>query len=112
MRIMGGMVYIGRRLRRLRQERLLSQRELASRAGCSPNTVRLLETDRSEPNYGTLRKLVTALEVQPVELIGTLEDPDETEVIEALTERERGEHPGERPSERPGERPSERPSED
>ena len=73
----------------MRQERLLSQRELARRASCSPNTIRLLENDRSEPNYGTLRKLVAALEVQPVELIGTLEDEDENELAEALTEQPR-----------------------
>ena len=57
-------------LRRLRNERLLSQRELAEKAGLSPTTILKLEAGRVEESHPrTARKLVQALGVDPSELL-------------------------------------------
>jgi transcriptional regulator with XRE-family HTH domain len=61
----------GDRLRKVRDRRLLSQRELAERAGLSPTTILKLESGRvDEPHPRTIRKLADALEVDPAELVG------------------------------------------
>jgi len=60
----------GDRLRKVRDKRLLSQRELAERAGLSPTTILKLESGRvDEPHPRTIRKLADALEVDPAELV-------------------------------------------
>ena len=60
----------GDRLRKVRDKRLLSQRELAERAGLSPTTILKLESGRvDEPHPRTIRKLADALEVDPYELV-------------------------------------------
>jgi transcriptional regulator with XRE-family HTH domain len=57
-------------LRRLRNERLLSQRELAEKANLSPTTILKLEAGRVEESHPrTVRKLVRALGVEPPELL-------------------------------------------
>ncbi len=57
-------------LRRLRNEHLLSQRELAEKAGLSPTTILKLEAGRIEESHPrTVRKLVQALGVDPSELL-------------------------------------------
>jgi transcriptional regulator with XRE-family HTH domain len=61
-------VHIGDKLRNLRDERYLSQRELADKANVSPATVFKLEANRSEPHPRTIRKLAKALGVEPSEL--------------------------------------------
>jgi transcriptional regulator with XRE-family HTH domain len=67
-----GVVYLdGERLRRLRLERGLSQRDLAGKAGMSQSTIVLLErrgrSERFHPS--TVRKLSGALGVDPAELL-------------------------------------------
>ncbi len=60
----------GEKLRAVRDQRLLSQRELAERAGLSPTTILKLEADRVEdPHPRTVRKLAAALGVDPTELV-------------------------------------------
>jgi transcriptional regulator with XRE-family HTH domain len=60
----------GEKLREVRDHRLLSQRELAEKAGLSPTTILKLEDDRvKEPHPRTVRKLAQALEVDPAELV-------------------------------------------
>jgi len=60
----------GEKLKEVRDRRLLSQRELAEKAGLSPTTVLKLEDDRvKEPHPRTVRKLAQALEVDPAELV-------------------------------------------
>jgi len=49
---------------------LLSQRELAERAGLSPTTILKLESGRVDaPHPRTIRKLADALKVNPAELL-------------------------------------------
>jgi DNA-binding XRE family transcriptional regulator len=59
------------KLRRLREERFLSHRELAKIAGVSPTTVLTLEQREDvEPHRRTIRKLAKALDIEPAELLG------------------------------------------
>jgi transcriptional regulator with XRE-family HTH domain len=60
----------GEKLKEVRDRRLLSQRELAEKAGLSPTTILKLEDDRvQEPHPRTIRKLAEALGVDPAELV-------------------------------------------
>ena len=73
---MESVVHIGENLRRLRERRYLTQRELAQKAGVSTDTVAKLETDRAEPRLRTIRRLAKALEVHPDALTGFDKDQD------------------------------------
>ncbi len=55
-------------LREVRVQRLLSMRQLAKLAGVAPTTVYLIESGERLPHYGTMRKLATALGVEPGEV--------------------------------------------
>lgn len=55
---------VGARLRTLRRELNLSQKELAERCGLSLNAVSLIERDEISPNVATLQRLATALNVK------------------------------------------------
>lgn len=59
----------GEKLRAIREERFLSHRELAQRAGISPTTVLNLEKEQAEPQRRTIRKIANALGVEPAELV-------------------------------------------
>jgi transcriptional regulator with XRE-family HTH domain len=48
-------------IRELRQRKLLSQRELAEKAGVSETTIVKLETGATKPQPRTLRKIAEAL---------------------------------------------------
>jgi len=67
---MPAVVYIGDKVREIRTRRLLTQEELAEKAGVSPSTVANIETDNREPQFRTIRKLGKALDVDPTELLG------------------------------------------
>ncbi len=56
-------------LRRLRELRALSQRELAALAGLSVTTVNRIETGQHKPMPKTVRKLAEALGASPEELL-------------------------------------------
>jgi transcriptional regulator with XRE-family HTH domain len=62
-------VYVGDRLKRLRTLNALTQAELAERAGLTTAAVARIERDEAEPRPTTVRKLASALGVQPRELI-------------------------------------------
>jgi DNA-binding XRE family transcriptional regulator len=62
-------------LRRLRQRRALSQRDLAKLADVTERTIRRLETGETNSRPSTTRKLAKALRVRPEELMG----PDEVD---------------------------------
>jgi DNA-binding XRE family transcriptional regulator len=55
-------------LRNLRRRQLLSQRDLAQKAGVTASTVYLIETGRTEPRLKIMRQLCEALNVHPMEV--------------------------------------------
>lgn len=56
-------------VRRARQDRSMSQQELATRAGISVGTVRALESKRTvEPGYFTVQVLAEVLKIPAAEL--------------------------------------------
>jgi transcriptional regulator with XRE-family HTH domain len=57
------------KLKRLRQENVLSQRELARMAGLTQMTIWRLENGFTEAHPQTIRKLAGALGVEPKELV-------------------------------------------
>ena len=58
-----------RRLKKLREDRVLSQRELAREAKLAYGTVWRIENGFPEARTSTIRKLAGALGVEPKELI-------------------------------------------
>jgi len=62
-------VYVGEKLKETRTRRLLTQEELAERAGVSPSTVVNIERNNAEPQFRTIRKLARALDVDPTSLL-------------------------------------------
>ena len=67
-------LYIGERLRDLRKQALMSQRELAERSGVGVTTIVRIERNQVEPHGATIRKLAEALEVEPQELVRRAND--------------------------------------
>ena len=59
----------GGRLRRLRRERALSQRDLTRMTGIAFDTISRLETGKQRAQPRTIRKLADALGVEPRELM-------------------------------------------
>jgi transcriptional regulator with XRE-family HTH domain len=57
-------ISLGAKLRALREERGLSQRELAGQAGISANAISLIERDENSPSVATLQSLAQALVVK------------------------------------------------
>ena len=66
---MSVVVHIGERLKKVRTRRLLTQQELAEKAGMSPSTIVNIERDQAEPHFRTIRKLAKALDVDPTSLL-------------------------------------------
>ncbi len=67
---MPAVVYVGEKLKEVRTRRLLTQEELAEKAGISAATVVNVERNNQEPHFRTIRKLAKALDVDPTELLG------------------------------------------
>jgi transcriptional regulator with XRE-family HTH domain len=67
---MSEVAYIRRNLKAARVRRLLTQEELAKKAGVSPSTIVNIERDQTVPHFRTIRKLAEALEVDPTSLLG------------------------------------------
>ena len=67
---MQAVVYIGEKLKEVRTRRLLTQEELADKAGISAATVVNIERNNQEPHFRTIRKLAQALDVDPTKLLG------------------------------------------
>jgi len=61
-------VKIGGNLRRLREDRLLTQAELAERAGIALSSLVRIENDQVDPRFSSIRKLALALDVNAREL--------------------------------------------
>jgi transcriptional regulator with XRE-family HTH domain len=66
---MQAVVYVGDKLRRLRDARALTQEELADKAGITVAALSRIERNSAEPRPTTRRKLADALGVQPEELV-------------------------------------------
>ena len=52
-------------LKELREQHFLTQEELAKKSGIAAVTINRLENDRQKPSFKTIRKLATALGVEP-----------------------------------------------
>jgi transcriptional regulator with XRE-family HTH domain len=62
-------VKIGRQLKQARVQALLTQQELADRAGLQFATISRIERDHVDPHFRTIRKLAKALDIDPAELV-------------------------------------------
>jgi transcriptional regulator with XRE-family HTH domain len=67
---MQAVTYLGDRLKNLLTRRVLTQHELANKAGVSINALNRIELSKSEPHMSALRKLARVLDVAPSELVG------------------------------------------
>jgi len=65
---------IGQRLKEIRMERGLSQRELANRAGLTNGTISLIENDKTSPSVASLKSLLDAIPISMAEFFGSLEN--------------------------------------
>lgn len=65
---------IGSRLRAVREQRGLSQRELASRAGLTGGAVSLIEHNKSSPSVASLKRLLDAIPMSLSEFFHEVED--------------------------------------
>ena len=63
---------IGVQVKRERERALLTQQELAERAGVGLTTLNRIENDHAEPHFRTIRKIAKALGIDARDLI-----PDE-----------------------------------
>jgi len=61
-------VKIGRNLKRVREDRLMTQAELAEAADIAVSSLVRIENDQVEPRFSTIRKLSAALDVDHREL--------------------------------------------
>ena len=61
-------VKIGRNLRQLREDRLVTQEELGETAGVSRDQISRIERNEVDPRFSTIRKLAKALDIDPREL--------------------------------------------
>ncbi len=77
---------IGQRLKQIRTERGLSQRELASRAGLTNGTISLIETDKTSPSVASLKSLLDAIPISMAEFFATIEDPDTPKIFYKASE--------------------------
>ena len=60
---------IGEKVRETRRRKLLTQEQLADKAGVGVNTIIRIERNQVEPHSRTIRKLAAALGVSPADLI-------------------------------------------
>ncbi len=67
---MRSVVYVGKRLRRLREHEALTQAELSGRTGISVNSISAIEKGKQSARPTTVRKLAAAFGVHPSELTG------------------------------------------
>jgi len=61
-------VKIGKNLKRVREDRLMTQAELAEAANIAASSLVRIENNQVEPRFSTIRKLARALDVDHREL--------------------------------------------
>jgi transcriptional regulator with XRE-family HTH domain len=71
---------LGTRLRAVREEHGLSQRELARRAGVTNATISLIEKNKSSPSVSSLKKLLDGIPMTLAEFFA-LELPPEDQIF-------------------------------
>jgi transcriptional regulator with XRE-family HTH domain len=71
------MEQIGPRIRDARERAVLSQGELAVKAGISQNALSQIETGKSQPRMSTIRKVAEALGIEPGRLMQDQRDLEE-----------------------------------
>ena len=64
----------GRAIRALRTEKGLSQEVLSGLAGIARSHLSMIETGEKQPNFETIWRLATALDMRPHELVKRIED--------------------------------------
>ena len=62
-------VYVGDKIKHLRDARALTQGELAKKVGITVTALSRIERNQAEPRATTRRKLAQALGVDPAELV-------------------------------------------
>ncbi len=72
---------IGHKLKTIRKQKGLSQRELATRAGLTNGTISLIEQNRSSPSVASLKSLLDAIPISMAEFFSTMEDTDTPKVF-------------------------------
>jgi transcriptional regulator with XRE-family HTH domain len=77
---------IGQKLKTIREQRGLSQRELASRAGLTNGTISLIEKNKTSPSVASLKSLLDAIPISMAEFFATLEDTDQPKVFYRASE--------------------------
>jgi transcriptional regulator with XRE-family HTH domain len=60
---------VGDKIKKLRQRKVMGQAELALAAGVAVNTLWRIEADKVAARPATLRRLATALGIEPGELV-------------------------------------------
>ena len=76
---------LGTRLRRVREQRNLSQRELARRAGVTNATISLIEKNKNSPSVASLKKVLDGLPMSLAEFFA-LDLPPRDQVFFKATE--------------------------
>ncbi|MFK7838308.1 MAG: cupin domain-containing protein [Sulfitobacter sp.] len=77
---------IGQKLKSIREERGLSQRELATRAGLTNGTISLIEQNRTSPSVASLKSLLDAIPISMAEFFSTIEDANTPKVFYKASE--------------------------
>lgn len=77
---------IGEKLKAIRQQRGLSQRELAARAGLTNGTISLIEQNRTSPSVASLKSLLDAIPISMAEFFSTLEEEGAPKVFYRASE--------------------------
>ncbi|MGH8672306.1 MAG: helix-turn-helix domain-containing protein [Burkholderiales bacterium] len=78
---------VAQRIRRLRHERGLSLRGLASRAGLSASSISQIESGRVSPSVATLEKICFAIDFPITALFGANERNSDVVILRALSRR-------------------------
>ena len=81
--------HIGQFIRRSRQDRLMTQAELARRAGVSRTHLGGVEHGKSEPSYRVVRALCQVLGVEPWQTWEPMQDTEAIDRLRAIDERTR-----------------------
>jgi len=79
-------VDIGRRLRAVREEKRLSQRDLAARAGLTGGAISLIEQNKTSPSVASLKSLLDALPLTMSEFFAECEAEGEARYFYAASE--------------------------